>query len=250
MGRFEPVVIEKSGGHYAIRQGSDTLFMIPEDVFDAYEADAVFPPKWTAKAQAGQRPAPRYILWHHKSGELLMGSAGERPPLLAEVHGSHPFRSYLQAFWLPELSRMIIRVYWNPENPSDAFDTTARKENCSVQKQFIETIMRLMPPKNIIITLNAVDRYMRVKGLDGTGLETDPSQIYAAHLTPPSGLADEKTGSALTCLLTAMAGRVYPTITTEQLFLIETLSQTDLDDAKAKLAELGLTTDEKQQMPH
>lgn len=250
MGRFEPVVIERSGGHYALRQGNETLFIIPAEIFDAFEADAVFPPQWTRINQPDPKPAPRHILWHMKSGELLMGGMGERPPLLAEVYGSHPFRSYLQAFWLPEYSRMIVRVYWNPSTPSDAFDTKAREKNWKTQQKFFQTAMRLMPPKNTLVTLNATDRYMRLKGFDGTGQDKNPSQIYSAHITPPSAIGEEKTEAALNAILTVTAGRVYPTITADRFFLIETLSKTDLEDAKTTLAGIGIDTGEEPHLPH
>lgn len=240
MGRFEPVVIEREGGHYLLRQGAERLLRVPLDVFEGYEGDAVFPPSWTARGGNRSLPETRYMLWHPPSGEFLMSPIRPRPPLLAEVYGSHPFRSYLQAFWFPECSRLILRTYWNPASPAEPFDTAARKINYEVQSAFARLALRLMPPPHATITLNAVDRYQRIIGLDGSGAQADPTLVTRLHLSPLAKLTEGRVENALFSLSVEMAGRAYPTIDGERFRWVETLTESDMREVRGVLDANGV----------
>ncbi len=250
MGRFEPVVIERSGGHYELRQGEETLFMVPADLFESYEGDAVFPPCWTMLGAGARGEKARCMLWHPQSGEFLMGAMDERPPLLAEVHGSHPFRAYLQSLWLPGDTRLILRIYWNPETPGDAFDEEARRENFRVQMKFIGIIMRLMPPQGTKATLSAVDRYLRLSGITGSGREPDRASLKRTYVTPPLPFRAPESQAALSALATEMVGRAFPTLDAERFLWLETIDEEDAGKAAELLAEKGLLAAWDTYKPH
>lgn len=240
MGQFEPVVIEREGGHYLLRQGEERLFCVPADVFDSYESDSVFPPSWSPKSGDRAHPEPKYILWHPPTSELLLSNIKPRPPLLAEVYGSHPFRSYVQAFWFPSESRLITRTYWNPSSPAEGFDASARRASFDAQRRFVRLLMRLMPPVNMNVTINAVDRYQRIAGLDGSGEPGEPSMIMRLWLAPVAKLQTPRVENALTAISTEMAGRAYPTFDAANLKWIEALTESDLKETRSHLDANGV----------
>lgn len=240
MGRFEPVIIEREGGHYAIRQGAEPLLRVPGEIFDSYNADTVFVPTWTLNGFEGPLQEARYLLYHPPTRELLMSAVRPRPPLLAEVYGSHPFRSYLQVYWIPERMRLLLRTYWNPERPTDAFDLAARKRSYQVQLEFLSTIWRLRPPPNLTVTLNAVERYQRLAGLDGTGSEAQPDSIHRLFLAPPAALGTTQVAQALETICVNNAGRAYPVVDEHRLLSIEALGDDELTEVKKKLDEFGV----------
>lgn len=250
MGLFEPVVIAREGGHYRLRQGADGLLSIPADIFEGFEADAVFPPSWSRNGQDRSSQEPRYMLWHPPTGEFLMSNIKPRPPLLSEVYGSHPFRSYLQVFWFPSEARLIARTYWNPGIPTDSFDQAARKISYEAQRRFQSIIMRLMPPPQTTLTLNAIDRYQRVIGLDGTGERGQPSLAARLWLAPQARLDATGVAKALESLSVEMAGRVYPTLDAKNLKWIETLTESDMREAMGILDENGVQYSETEFKSH
>lgn len=240
MGHFEPVVIEREGGHYLLRQGEERLFCVPADVFDTFDSDAVFPPSWTPKSGDRAHPEPKYILWHPPTGELLLSNVKPRPPLLAEVYGSHPFRSYVQAFWFPSEARLIIRTYWNPSGPAEGFDAAARRTSYVAQRRFVSLMMKLMPPANMNVTINAVDRYQRISGFDSTGESGEPSMILRVWLAPLARLDAPRVENALAAISTEMAGRAYPTFDAVNLKWIEALTESDLKETRSILDTYGV----------
>lgn len=240
MGRFEPVIIEREGGHYTIRQGTEPLLRVPGEIFDSYSADTVFVPLWSLTGLESPVQEPRYLLYHPPTRELLMSAVRPRPPLLAEVYGSHPFRSYLQIYWIPERTRLVLRTYWNPESPADAFDLAARKESYRVQREFLSIIWRLRPPSALTVTLNAVERYQRLAGLDGGGAEAQPDAIFNLFLAPPGELTNPQVAQALEAICVNHAGRAYPVVDERRLLAIEALGEEELADVKKKLDESGV----------
>lgn len=240
MGRFEPVLIEREGGHYSLRQGDRTLLKVPNDIFESYNADAVFPPMWSQKGGDQGEQEPRYILWHPSSGEFLMGPIRPRPPLLAEVYGSHPFRAYLQVFWMPLNCRLILRTYWNPENPSESFGPTAKKDNFRVQAAFTSIFARLLPPPAMTTTLNAIDRYQRIAGLDGVGEEADPAKIARLYVAPAASLEIPNVAEALRAMAVDFTGRLFPVLGANSLRWVEALAEGDLAEARKIFDRFGV----------
>lgn len=242
MVRFEPVVIEPTAGSYAIRQGSEPLFIIPATLFETLEADQVFPPLWQ-DVDASIRHTVRYILWHPPTGELLMSLPQSRPPRLAQDHGRHPFRAYLQAYWFEESSQFLLRPFWYPENSKETFDHKARLLSLSTQLRFLDLMGRLRPPTGWHATLNAVARYQRLIGMEQPTTATQPDaelSVFRACLAPPGRRDEPRVREAIQLAAVELSGRCFPCVDADTLRWIEALGAEAFDDLRALLNRLGL----------
>jgi hypothetical protein len=146
----------------------------------------------------------------------------------------------MQAFWFPTEARLLTRTYWNPLTPAEGFDLNARKVSFDVQRRFVSLLMKLMPPQHTAITLNAVDRYQRIIGLEGTGEPGEPSLVMRVWLPPTAKLISVPVENALSSLSVEMAGRAYPTLDFERLKWVEALTESDMKEVVGILDTNGV----------
>lgn len=252
MGGFEPVVIEPREGSYAIRQGSEQLFVVPALLFETFDADRVFPPSWKALDEPVERGV-RYLLWHPPTGELLMSAPPSRPPRLAQAQGHHPFRAYLQAYWFPDTMRFLLRAYWNPASSREKFDREARVMSLATQLRFLERMQRLRPPAGWYATLNVVSRYQRMTGLEVPSTPappSPPSPVLRAVLTPPTPRGDPRVDDALRWVGEELSGSGFPTLDADHLLWVEVLRPESFDTLCTLLTRLGLDHRREALSPH
>ena len=246
MGEFETVTIEARGGHYEVHQGGRLLFRVPRDVFDRYEPDAVFPPLW--KAREEEHPVRR-LYWNPRSRELLMAGLEAHPARTAELYGSSPFRSFLQALWIPRPPVLLVRPFWNPATPREPFGPEARKENFRIQREFLEILARLRAPRAWTAVLNATQPYLEALGAD-PGPHPEPGTVREISLTPPASLEDPAPREALRRFAVDHAGLLFPVVRPGLLVGIHALSLPACHVAEAVLQELDLLYQEGPFRPH
>jgi len=244
---FETVVIEARAGRYEVTQAGEVLLAVPAPVFDRYEASDVFPPGW--RARSAGHPVRR-LFWNPESTEFLMAGLEAHPARTVEGGGSTPYRSYLQGFWVPEPPVLLLRPYWNPADPYDAFDTPARLRSLRAQKRFLETLTGLRPPQGWTAILNATDPYLEALGVNATGEPADPDAVRELSLTPPAGLDSPTVAQALEILATEHVGSVFPVLREGVLAGAHALSLPAAHAAQALLDRLGIPHQEGPFRPH
>ncbi len=250
MGGYEPVIIERDGTHFCFRQGGEMLFRVPGAIVDAYTPDAVFFPDWSSPRATTNDPEPRYLLWNPETSELLMGAIQQRPPLLAESFGTRPFRAYLQVYWLPAYKRLVLRTYWNPASSGKTFDREDRLTSLSVQLRFLSLISRLRPPAGWTATLNAIERYQRESGLDGSGDWDEDSSLPKVWLAPPLPLSTATGTELLETLSAELAGKAFATVDERRIISIETFDEQTMAAVKVMLKRLHLDHEESAYTSH
>lgn len=247
MGRFETVRILPRGGHYDLHQGDRLVFSIPTGLFEGYEANAVFPPHW--RPLTPSHPVRR-LFWNPASHELLMAGFEPNPARAVEAFGSTPFRSYLQALWIPEPPVLLTRPFWNPPDPHDSFDRSARTLSYRTQMDLRAALSRLRPPEGWTTVINAIDAYAEELGMGAEGTPAEPDGIRELSLTPPLDLTDEITGQALELLAIDHVGKAFPVLRGRFLAALHALSLSDLHSAAAALSRFGITSQEGAFRPH
>lgn len=246
-GRFEPVVIEPRGGHYRLAQGEELLLSMPRALFEAYEADSVFPPAWQSLDPA--HPVRR-LFWNPQTAEFLMAGLETHPVRTVEAFGTTPYRSYLQALWLPAPPLLLLRPHWNPPDPADPFDAPARRKSFEVQRRFLDLVGRLRPPPGWGAVLNATDPYLEALGVVPEGPGGSPEALWEVSLTPPAPLDRGDGAAALEELATACAGRLFPALRGGALAAVHALALRDQHESEALLTRHGLAHQRGPFRPH
>jgi hypothetical protein len=247
VGGFQTVVIEREGGHFRLGQEGETLLLVPAAVFERFSADAVFPPAWAAFAPT--HPVRR-VFWNPDTREYLMAGLEDHPARTAEAFGASPYRAYLQGFWVPAPPLLLLRPYWNPEDPYAPFDDDARRESFRVQWTFREILGRLQPTPGWTTVFNAVDAYLDTLGVTLEGPGSDPEDVRELSLTPPAPVTDPAGRGALERLVTSEVGRVFPVVRGEALVGVQTLELEGLHRAEAILDAAGLLSQHGPFRPH
>lgn len=244
---FRTVVIERAGGHFQVTQDGRPLFLVPSGILERFSADSAFPPAWEA-VEPGH--PLRRLFWNPDTAELLMAGLEEHPARFAEAHGASPYRSYLQAIWLPEPPVLLLRPYWNPSDPYDPFDDDARRASFRAQWRFREILEGLRPPPAWTVVFNAVDAYLDALGVRVEGPEQGAEPVRELSLTPPLALSDPAVRSALEALATREVGRAFPVVRGDALVGAHALELGDLHRAEALLAEAGIAYQVGSYLPH
>ncbi len=247
MGEFQTVTIETRAGHYELSQGGEVLFRIPRAVFERYDAGAVFPPSW---APATREHPVRRLYWNPRSLELLMAGLEAHPARTAELHGTASFRSFLQGFWIPSPPVLLLRPFWNPDDPREPFGRRARERSFQVQMRLVGTLERLRPPSSWVVILNATEPYLEALGVNPDGLPPEPGAVRELSLTPPAPLEDEAAREALRTFAVEHPGTLFPVIRPERLVGVHALSLPAEHTAEAVLRKLGLLYQEGPFRPH
>ncbi len=247
MPAFETVVIEPRGGRYEVTQGGEILLAVPAPVFDRYETDGVFPPSWHSRAPA--HPVRR-LFWNPQTAEFLMAGLEAHPARAVEGSGSTPYRSYLQGFWLPEPPVLLLRPYWNPADPYDAFDTPARLKSFRAQWRLLEILTGLRPPAAWSAIFNATDPYLEALGVDLAGTPPEPDAVREISLTPPASLNSSTVVQTLEILATEHVGGAFPVLREGVLAGVHTLTLPAMLSVQALLDRLGIPHQEGPFRPH
>lgn len=247
MSAFETVVIEARSGRYEVTQAGEVLLAVPAEVFDRYEADDVFPPGWRDRAAA--HPVRR-LFWNPQTAELIMAGLDAHPARAVESRGSTPYRSYLQGLWLPEPPVLLLRPYWNPADPYDAFDMPARLRSFRAQWRFLEILSGLRPPPGWTAIFNATAPYLEALGVDLEGGPHDPEAIREISLTPPASLDSPTVAQTLEILATEHVGSASPVLRKGVLAGVHTLTLPAMHSVQALLERLGIPHQEGPFRPH
>jgi len=244
---FETVVIEARAGHYEVSQAGEVLLAVPTSVFDRYEADDVFPPGWRPRADA--HPVRR-LFWNPQNAEFLMAGLEAHPARTVEGGGSTPYRSYLQGFWVPEPPVLLLRPFWNPADPYDAFDTPARLRSFRAQWRFFELLKGLRPPQGWTAILNATDPYLEAMGVNAAGEPADPEAVRELSLTPPASLDSPTVAQTLEILATEHVGGAFPVLRDGAFSGVHALSLPAVHAVQALLDRVGIPHQEGPFRPH
>ena len=247
MGGFRTIVIEPDGGHFRLSQEGETLLRVPAALLDRFSADAAFPPAWVS--QSPTHPVRR-LFWNPKTREYLMAGLEDHPARTAEALGSSPYRSYLQGFWLPEPPVLLLRPFWNPEDPYAPFDEEARRESFRVQWKFWEILGGLRPPRDWSALFNAVDPYLDALGVNPQGPDAEAEELRELSLTPPAPLSEPAARAAVERMATQEVGRVFPLVRGETLAGAQALDLDGLHRAEAVLSDAGLLFQQGLFRPH
>jgi hypothetical protein len=235
--RFEAVEIVPAGTHYQLLQLGGLLLSIPRGVFDAYEPDTVFPPQWRPRVSSFPR---RQLFWNPTTREFLMAGLDSRPARIVESFGSNPYRSFLQAVWIPAPPAVLTRPFWNPSDPYEPFDVPARTLSMRTQLSFRETLARLRPPEGCAWVLNATDPYLEAHGAGTGDPAPDADIVREVTLTPPLDLRAPEATTALEALATQHVGAVFPVLRGNRFAAVQALSLSNLHVAAALLEEQGI----------
>ncbi len=246
--RFETVVIELRGGHYRVVRGDEVLLAVPRDVFEAYDADAVFPPAWQPR-DTGGHPVRR-LYWNPGTREFLMAGLQAHPARVAEGWGSTPYRSFLQAFWLPRPPVLFVRPFWQPGDPTAPFDEAARQTSFHVQERFVDLLGRLRPPPGWTAVLNATTPYLEAVGVSLDARPVGPDAVHELSLAPVPGPRDPHARAALEAVATGHPGRLFPVVRAGRLVAVHALDLPARHQGEAVLREHGLGYQEGPYLPH
>jgi len=247
VGDFRTVVIERDGGRLRLSQEGAVLLRLPASLLDRFAADSVYPPAWQALLPC--HPVRR-LFWNPTTDEFLMAGLEENPARVVEELGGSHYRAYLQGFWLPEPPLLLLRPYWNPEDPYDPFDDEARRESFRVQWRFREILGGLRPPQGWAAVFNAVDAYLDALGVAPEGPDGEPEELRELSVTPPAVLEDPTAKRALEALATREVGRVFPVVRDGALVGAQALDLDGLHRGEAVLAEAGLLFQQGPFRPH
>lgn len=249
MAPFETVLIEKAGDSYRLSQGAELLLRVPAAVFERYEAETVFPPQWRVREE-GAHPVRR-LFWNSESNEFLMAGLEAHPARTTEALGTAPYRSFLQGFWIPSPAVLLLRPFWHPSDPYDAFDAEARETSFRTQERFLEVLGKMRPPPGWTAILNATDAYLDTLGV--TPEAPPPPETNAVRevsLTPPAPLRDEAGRTALRRLAVEHAGSLFPVLREGALVGVHSLDLRDALAAEALFDALGLLYQQGPYRPH
>jgi hypothetical protein len=247
MSDFKTVVIQKVGGHYELTQTRVPLLRIPETGFMQYDAQTVFPPEW--RSLEDSHPV-RLLFWNPETAEYLMAGLEVHPARVAEGHGTSPFRSFLQGFWIPRPPVLLLRPYWNPADPYDPFDGDARRRSFGAQRRFLQILDGLMPPRGWTSILNATDPYLEALGVNSEGMPADPESIRELSLTPPARLDSPAVSKALEVLAVHHTGSCFPVLRDGTLSGAHALCMPALHSCAALFQSLSIPFQEGPFRPH
>lgn len=245
--RFETVVIEAQGGRYEVRRGDRTLLAVPRAVFEAHDADCVFPPGWRPLREA--HPVRR-LFWNPADAEFLMAGLETHPARTVEGWGASPYRAYLQGIWIPAPPVLLLRPFWNPATPYEPFDEGARRRSFDAQMAFVQILSGLRPPPHWTGVLNVTDLYLEALGVSPQPGAESAAEIREGAVTPPLSLDDGRARQALEELALRHVGEVFPVVREGCLAGFHTLTLAAVQSARVLLAGLGLDSQAGPYRPH
>lgn len=232
----QPVVIDRSGGHYQVVRGGEVLLRVPARLFERFEANSVFPPLWECPEV---HPVRRFY-WNPDTLEFLMFGLDEEGVRSGDTFGPSGYRSFLQGFWAPTPPLLFLRPFWRPETPYDPFDAGARRLSYEVQLRFLRLVEQLRPPAGWGAVLNAVSPYLDALGLGAEGRPGDPDDILELSLMPPAPTKDPAVSALLERLAVEQAGDCCPVLRDGALAGVHALGRRELNAAEAAVAAAGL----------
>ena len=247
MNRFETVEIVPGGTHYRMLQSDRLLLSIPGGVFEGYEPDTVFPPRW--RARHASHPVRR-LFWNPDTLEFLMTGLDAQPARFVESFGSASYRSFLQAVWIPAPPVVLSRPFWHPSDPYEPFDGPARTLSLRTQLGFRATLSGLRPPGEWVWVLNATDAYLDALGAGIEGLPPEAEAVREVALTPPLDLGDPRAAAALEELATQHVGALFPVLRGDRFAGAQALSLSHIHTAAALLEKRGIQCQEGAFWPH
>ncbi len=243
----QAVVIEREGGHYRIRRGDRTLLAVPVPLFERYEAQEVFPPRWRSLREI--HPLRR-LFWSPETREFLMVGLEEHPARTVEGHGSNPYRSYLEGFWVPSPPLILLRPFWNPASLDAPFDEAARQLSLRAQRTMIETLSSLRPPEDWGAVLNATAPYLEALGVSPHPASPEPEALREVYLTPPGNLDDPSVSRVFEQIAIEHVGSLFPVLRNRSLEGFHALCLPALHTAEGLLDEARISHQQSPFRPH